>query len=102
MGVFVVKANQDIIQQLFLLDLRHILDNVLSYLDMETLSNVEMVSPLWAWLVHSSNYIYRRKVNCVLKLLQIPNMSGDQRSYHNSLHSNLEREPFVIVNRSLF
>merc|ERR1712025_134842 len=102
MRLSAVSQNQDILQQLFILDLRHVLDIILSYLDLPTLSAVEMVSPLWAWLVHSSSSIYRNKVNCILQLLHIPITSRElaslrcpgPRSFYqhphdcDSLHSN--------------
>ena len=60
MGASAVR--QDILYQLVLRDLKHVLDLLFSYLDLETLSAVEKVSPLWAWLVQSSKPVYRRKV----------------------------------------
>ena len=57
-----LNERQDLLQGLARLDLRHILDHILSYLDMETISRVEKVSPLWAWVVQSSNSVYRQKV----------------------------------------
>ena len=62
MGFSLLTERQDLIQGLARLDMRHILDHILSYLDMETLSTVEKVSPLWAWVVQSSNSVYRQKV----------------------------------------
>ena len=59
---FSAVTHPDILHHLLLLDLRHVLELILSYLDLETLAAVEMVSPLWSWLVHSSNTIYRNKV----------------------------------------
>ena len=62
MRLCAVSHHHDILHHLLLLDLRHVLEIILSYLDLETLAAVEMVSPLWGWLVHSSNTIYRSKV----------------------------------------
>ena len=52
----------DIFHQLAKKNLKHILDQILSYLDTETLTSVEMVSPLWSNVVNGSNVAYRSKV----------------------------------------
>ena len=77
MRVSGVNTNQDILQQLVLRDLTHVLNSILSYLDMETLCAVEMVSPEWSMMVHSSSSVYRRKVNCLLQLLDIRFLPGE-------------------------
>eukprot|EP00092_Neocalanus_flemingeri_P001232 GFUD01001314.1.p1 GENE.GFUD01001314.1~~GFUD01001314.1.p1 ORF type:complete len:116 (+),score=34.06 GFUD01001314.1:93-440(+) len=66
------SERQDIVKMLAMLDMRHILDHILSYLDMETLNMVEMVSPLWAWVVQSSSLAYKNKVLTLLKWLVVP------------------------------
>lgn len=112
-----MSHHPDILHHLHLLDLKHVLEIILSYLDLETLSAVEMVSPLWGWLVHSSNTIYRNKVvvssvpsnnyfltlqvHSILQLFDIPSRDLSRlrcpgprtfRPSHNcdSLHSNAE------------
>merc|ERR1712098_189516 len=61
MGCTLLADRQDLIQGLARLDMRHILDHIFSYLDMETINRVEKVSPLWAWLVESSNSVYKKR-----------------------------------------
>ena len=62
MGCTELAARQDLFQQLANMDMRHILDHILSYLDMESIYRVEKVSPLWAWVVQSSSVVYKNKV----------------------------------------
>ena len=52
----------DIFHQLAKKNLQHIVDHILSYLDIESLTSVEMVSPLWSNVVIVSNVAYRAKV----------------------------------------
>ena len=62
MGCIELAGRQDLFQHLANLDMRHILDHILSYLDMESIYKVEKVSPLWAWVVQSSSVVYKHKV----------------------------------------
>ena len=60
----------DIFHQLAKKNLKHILDQILSYLDTDTLTSVEMVSPLWSNVVNCSNVAYRLKVIKIRSLYQ--------------------------------
>ena len=62
MGCSKLSGRQDILRKLARMDLRHILDHILSYLDMESINRVEMVSPVWAWVVQTSSSMYKNKV----------------------------------------
>ena len=52
----------DIVHMLADRDLRHVLEQIFSYLDAQSLMSVEMVSPTWANVVNTSNVAYRLKV----------------------------------------
>ena len=52
----------DIVHKLADRDLRHVLDLIFSYLDVESLMSVGQVSPTWANVVNTSNVAYRLNV----------------------------------------
>ena len=56
---------KDLLKQLALLDLQHVLDLILSFLDQESLETIGKVSPLWAFIVQSSGVVYRKKVSFI-------------------------------------
>ena len=61
-----INHSKDIVHQLASRDLGHILDLIFSFLDLETLVTVELVSPLWSRLVSTSNVVHRTKVGHVI------------------------------------
>ena len=60
--VQIINHSKDIVHQLASRDLRHVLDLIFSFLDLETLVTAELVSPLWSRLVNTSNVVHRTKV----------------------------------------
>ena len=57
-----INHSEDLVHQLAARDLSHVLDLIFSFLDIEDLVTVELVSPLWSRLVNSSNVVHRAKV----------------------------------------
>ena len=60
--VQLINHSEDLVHQLAARDLRHVLDLIFSFLDIEDLVTVELVSPLWSRVMNSSNVVHRTKV----------------------------------------
>ena len=60
--VQLINHSEDLVHQLAARDLRLVLDLIFSFLDIEDLVTVELVSPLWSRVVNSSNVVHRTKV----------------------------------------
>ena len=61
-----INHSEDIVHRLAAKDLRHVLDLIFSFLDLEALVTAELVSPLWSRLVNTSNVVHRTKVGHIL------------------------------------
>ena len=57
-----INHSEDIVHQLAARDLRHVLDQIFSFLDLDSLVTAELVSPLWSRLVNSSSAAQKTKV----------------------------------------
>ena len=62
------NTNCDIINKLAEMDLKHIIDRILMYLesDSSSLENLEAVSGDWARIIYSSRFLYKIKVLFIL------------------------------------
>ena len=62
-----INHSEDIVHRLAAKDLRHVLDLIFSFLDLEALVTTELVSPLWSRLVNTSNVVHRTKVGHIIR-----------------------------------
>ena len=66
-----INHSEDIVHRLAAKDLRHVLDLIFSFLDLETLVTAGLVSPLWSRLVNASNVVHRTKVRHIIRRVRL-------------------------------